>query len=92
MTLDLMVSDYQEEPQAVGALTVRALTAGPVPLAFTDVTQAAAHLIGDALALAESAGPGEIALSATAEDRLRTAETPPRLARSWRHSAPSVAS
>jgi len=35
MTLDLMVVAAQEGPQAVGAITVRALSAGPVPLAFT---------------------------------------------------------
>jgi hypothetical protein len=35
MTLDLMVSDYREDVQAVGALTVRAFGPGPVPLAFT---------------------------------------------------------
>jgi general secretion pathway protein D len=42
MTLDLMVSDSREEAQTVGALTVRAFGAGPVPLAFTSAGAVAA--------------------------------------------------
>ena len=35
LTLDLMVPSAHDGAQAIGALTVRALSPGPVPLAFT---------------------------------------------------------
>jgi hypothetical protein len=59
MTLDLMVSDYNEEPQVVGALTVRALSAGPVPLAFTS----AGAVAGDGSLIPVAANDGAMFVS-----------------------------
>ena len=59
MTLDLMVIASQEGPQAVGALTVRALSAGPVPLAFTS----AGAVAGDGSLLPVAANDGAMFVS-----------------------------
>jgi hypothetical protein len=59
MTLDLMVAAHQEDSHVVGALTVRALSAGPVPLAFTS----AGAVAGDGSLLPVAANDGAIFVS-----------------------------
>jgi hypothetical protein len=64
MSLDLMVPAAHDGAQAVGALTVRAESPGPVPLAFTS----AGATLADGTLLPVAASDGSLFVSTGGED------------------------
>jgi general secretion pathway protein D len=64
LTLDLMVPSAHDGAQAIGALTVRALNPGPVPLAFTS----SGAISGDGSVLPVAASDGALFVAAAAEE------------------------
>jgi hypothetical protein len=64
MSLDLLVPATHDGPQTVGALRVRALNPGPVPLAFTS----SGAISGDGSVLPVATNDGALFVSAAEED------------------------